>query len=73
MITMRIVAPILIASLLTRGVTEAQSVPVLPDTIIAALARLWLLRKDDNACNQDRRLARWDATPGRGRRAPGGH
>jgi hypothetical protein len=39
MITMRIVARVLIASLLMTGVAEGQSVPILPDTIIAALAR----------------------------------
>jgi hypothetical protein len=37
--TMRIVTRVLIASLLMAGVAEGQSVPVLPDTIIAALAQ----------------------------------
>lgn len=136
MITMRVVTSLLISSLLITGVAEAQSVPVLPDTIIAALAQelsgetakrnlefisrehrtrgsrpwhaagafvmqqamsygladahieefqadgrvfygtqrsrppwdaefaeLWLLRKDGDAWNRDRRLASWDAMP----------
>jgi len=39
MITMRIVTRLLLAAFLIGGVARAQSVPVLPDTIIAALAQ----------------------------------